>query len=308
MSLAHATRPDGAAISIEGGAPFPTDALLPLVDVPFSLPCDDPWVGGDGDDAHAYVDAARVAWDEYPEWMDFLALDSPANAVKRASRDIYLHWWGQRFTKARRALDVGCGIGRFVHPLLDRGASVWGVDPDLESLQRCAWRAPGRPGKLDLTWASAHRLPDVGDLDAIIACEVLCYIPDFTAVLAELAGRLRSGGALLLGWEGAWGWPLSPDASPASAEQLLGRTRVIDIAEDRWLRTIEESELRVLLEGAGLRVERIVPTHYVPDGPFERAAPEDLYLEELLALEADLRAHPIYGPLNRIWTAVAVKP
>jgi len=308
MSLAHASLPDGTAWSPAGDPPLRTAALAPLAFVEFDVPCDDPWVRQAGTPAHAYLDAARAAWDEYPEWMDFLNPESPANAVKRASRDLYLHWWAPWLEGVERALDVGCGVGRFVLPLLDRGATVWGVDADLESLRRCVWRAPGRPGRLDVSWSSVHRLPEVRDLDAIIACEVLCYVPDVAPVLADLAARLRPGGALLIAWEARWGWAVSPDASPAELPHLLGETDVVDLPGDRWLRTLDEAGLRALLENAGLRVEQVVPTHYVPDGPFESSAPEDLYLEELLELEAALRAHPVWGPLNRIWTAVAVRP
>jgi len=50
----------------------------------------------------------------------------------------------------------------------------------------------------------------------------------------------------------------------------------------------------------------MIPTHYVPSGPFELAAGE-VDLEEILALEEQLRSHPKTAHLNRAWLAVARK-
>jgi len=309
MSLSRATDAHGHPIPLAGRPPYRADDLGPLVDVPFDLPADDPFVAGTGDDEHAYLDAAREGWHDFPDWMDFLDMDSPAWGLKRAARDLYLDVWEPWLGPAQRVMDVGCGIGRFVHPMLDRGATVWGVDGDLTALQRCAWRAPGRAGKLELHWSSVHKLPDVRDLDAIISCEVLCYVPDVEPVLAAIHDRLRPGGAFLVGWEARYGWIGAADAAPViDPATMFGETEIVDIPGDRWVRTLDGEGLTKLLEGAGLRVERMVPTHYIPDGPVERAAPDDLTREQLLALEARLRAHPIFGPLNRMWTAVAIRP
>jgi len=307
MSLSRATFPDGRPIRLEGGPPYSGSVLGPLVDIPFLLPCDDQWVLGEGTSAHAYLDAARAAWEQWPRWMDFLDPDSPAYLLKQAARDLYLHWWSP-WIDGERVLDVGCGIGRFVLPLLDRGATVWGVDADLDSLQRCAWRAPGRPGRLDLHWSSVHVLPDLHDLDVVIACEILCYVPNVGPVLDAIVQRLRPGGALLVSVEGRYGWAASADAVPTPLSPMLGEERVVDVPGDRWVRTYDPSDLQAELEAAGLRVERLVGTHYVPEGPLEQSAPEEMNLAELLEVEKACRTHPVWGPLNRIWTAVAIKP
>jgi 2-polyprenyl-3-methyl-5-hydroxy-6-metoxy-1,4-benzoquinol methylase len=281
--------------------------LEPLVEVPFQMPCEDPWVLGEGTPAHAYLEAAHTAWEEWPEWMDFLDPESPAYHLKRAARDLYLHWWSPWLDR-QRVLDIGCGIGRFALPLLDRGATVWGVDADLHSLQRCAWRAPGRPGRLDLHWSSVHKLPPLRDLDVVIACEVLCYVPDTAPVLHAIVERLRAGGVLLVSVEARYGWASSADAAPTTLANLIGKRRVVDLPGDRWVRTYDRAELATMLEDIGLRVERLVATHYVPEGPLEQSAPADMGLAELLEVEEACRTHPVWGPLNRVWTAVAVKP
>ena len=76
-----------------------------------------------------------------------------------AQRDFILqHAPGRRF---RRVMDIGCGVGRFVQPMVQAGLSVWAVDPDLASLHRCVWHAAGGAGALDVHWSRVHTLPEV---------------------------------------------------------------------------------------------------------------------------------------------------
>jgi SAM-dependent methyltransferase len=242
MGLADARRPDGTPIPLAGPAPFPATALRALDRVAFTLPPDDPWVLGSGGADHGYVDAARAAWGAEPTYMDFLDPDSPVYDLKAVERDLYLHHWKRWLDGAGTVLDVGCGVGRFVVPLVARGATVWGVDADLPSLQRCAWHAAGLPGRLDLSWSSVHSLPDV-TVDVAIACEVLCYVPDVERALAGIVARLRPGGALLIAMEGRWGWALSPDATPGTIGHALVGDGILDLPGDGWTQTWEEADL-----------------------------------------------------------------
>lgn len=305
MSLSRATRPDGTPIGLEGAPPYSGDALLALLGVHFDLPADDEFVRHAGGAEHAYVDGARAAWAESPEWMDFLDEDSPIWDLKRAERDLYLHWWEPWIGAGGRALDVGCGIGRFTTLLLDRGYTVHGVDADIESLRRCAWHSAGRNGRLDLHWSSVHRLPDIEPVDLVVAAEVLCYVPDLERALEAIVARMKPGAALLIAMEARWGWATAPDAPRGALEEALSGTGVLDIPGDRFVRTTTREELQGLLEGAGLQVERLVATHYITDGPLEPVMPEAASLDELLEAERRCRTHPVWAPLNRIWTAVA---
>lgn len=308
MSLQHATGPDGGRIGPEKPGPFAPEALVPLQGIPFDLPCGDPWIQRDGSPGHAYLEGARQGWSDYPEWMDFLDEGSPGFELKWAERDLYWHWWSRQLSGAKRVLDLGCGVGRFALPLLDQGVEVWGVDADLESLRRLAWRAPGRRGSLDLYWTSATALPPTPSFDTILAVEMLCYTPDAAPVVAELATRLEPGGALLGSVEGRWGWATAQDAPPGAIQEALDGTGVIDLPGDRWVRTYEEADVVQLLEDAGLAVEQVVATHYMTDGPLERCAPESLDLAAILRWEETCRGHRIWGPLNRAWTFTARRP
>lgn len=307
MGLAEARHPDGRPIDLPGQAPFPARTLSKLDGVAFTLPADDPWVLGKGGADHAYLDAAKAAWTSEAEWMDVLDRACPVYDLKAVERELYTHHWRPWLDRAKTVLDVGCGVGRFLVPLVARGATVYGVDADLRSLQRAAQHALGLPGSLDLSWSSVHALPDV-KVDTVIACEVLCYVPEVERALAELVARLTPGGALLMSMEARWGWALAQDAPPGSIAHALIGDGILDLPGEGWVHTWEQAPLTELLERAGLKVEKIVATHYVLDGPLEQVAGFVPPIEAILDVEDVARAHPVWGPLNRIWTVVATKP
>ncbi len=307
MGLANARHPDGTPVALAGDAPFSARALTQLDGLAFDLPADDPWVLGKGGADHAYLDAAKEAWNNEAEWMDVLDRACPVYDLKAVERELYTWHWKPWLDRAKTVLDVGCGVGRFLVPLVARGATVYGVDADLRSLRRAAQHVMGMPGKVDLHWSSVHALPDV-QVDTVIACEVLCYVPEVERALAEIVARLKPGGALLLSMEGRWGWALAQDASPGSIAHALVGDGIIDLPGEGWVHTWEDGPLTELLESAGLKVELMVPTHYVLDGPLEQVAGFVPPVEALLDVEDACRAHPVWRPLNRIWTAVAVKP
>ncbi|MBX2796642.1 MAG: class I SAM-dependent methyltransferase [Myxococcales bacterium] len=303
MSLRHATF-DGQPLDLPGEPPYAATLLQPWAGKQVWLPCDDPWVRGSGDEAHAYLDGARSSWTDHPEYMDFLDVRSPVHDLKQAETDLYLHHWRSHLG-AQRVLDVGCGVGRLAVRWLDRGASVVGLDPDLESLRRLMWHAAGSKGSLDLHWSSAHTLPDV-QVDLVVCAEVLCYVPDAVGALKQAASRLAPGGRVLLSVEARWAWAASQDVPSNTIDVALGGSDgVIARSGDRWVQTYTEDTVRALVRDAGLTVEDVVPSHWVPDGPLEGCSPDSLSLEELVALEAACRAHPVWGPLHRLWLVTA---
>ncbi len=310
MSLGAATFLDGTPLPLRGTGPFPGRELEKLAGIPFLLPCEDPWVRETNTLAHSYLDGARQQWQDDPEFMDVLDPDCPVFAVKRGARDLYLDAWSD-WRQAGRLLDVGCGVGRMSMPFIDSGADVIGVDADLQSLCRYVWHAAGRPGRIDLHWTSMHRLPDIGDFDVVLACEVLCYAPDPSPVLAAIFERLRPGGVLLISVEARWGWAASVDALPGTAATAVGGEaddHTVHVPGERWVRTYGEARLREELDDAGFSVERIVPMLYTCDGPLEDVLPDRLEIAELRELEARCRRHPVWAPLNRVWSAVARRP
>lgn len=95
----------------------------------------------------------------------------------------------------RRALDVGCGEGRFCRMLRARGVEAVGVDPTEPLLEQARRRDPSgdyREGR-----AEALAFED-GSFDLAAAYLSLIDIEDFEAAIAEMARVLRPGGALLI--------------------------------------------------------------------------------------------------------------
>lgn len=97
-----------------------------------------------------------------------------------------------------RVLDAGCGSGRSVPLLLERGASVVGVDssPQMLGLAR-ARLAPAASAALLLGDAQRLMFKDSA-FDAVIAVGLLDYVPDLPGCLAELVRVTRPGGRLIL--------------------------------------------------------------------------------------------------------------
>lgn len=99
----------------------------------------------------------------------------------------------------RRVLDLACGPGRHALSLGDAGYAVTGVDVDPRALDAARERAGGDP---EFVEADMRDLGELGEeFDAVI-----CMWQSFghfdaatnRSVLAEIAGRLRPGGRLVL--------------------------------------------------------------------------------------------------------------
>ena len=161
-----------------------------------------------------------------------------------------------------RVLDVGCGPGHLARLLALRGCCVTGVDRGWRLL-RIARRWAAREGAaVEFRQAAANQLPfPDGAFDFTLATTVLYFVADAEAVLREMVRVTRPGGAVAT---------LDPHASmsvPAVHEYC--RLQNLNSKDTRKLlawaaaaelnRRFEESELRGLLESAGVtnvRMER----------------------------------------------------
>ena len=122
-----------------------------------------------------------------------------------------------------RILDIGCGPGFYVRELLDvvgPSGSIVGVDasPDMLGLarQRCE-------GHRNVTFreGNATALPvDDGDFDAALSVQVMEYVPDLPAALAEIHRALRPGGRALI-WDVDWGTVWWHTADPDRMRRVL---------------------------------------------------------------------------------------
>lgn len=94
-----------------------------------------------------------------------------------------------------RALDVGCGEGRFCRMLARRGIDVVGIDPTTPLLARAIELDPN--GRYCEGRAEALPFPD-RSFDLAVSYLTLIDIADFRAGLAEVVRVLEPGGTLLI--------------------------------------------------------------------------------------------------------------
>lgn len=312
MGLADARSLEGGPLpGLAGPGPHEASVLRDWSGVSFWMPPTDPILDqvfqGRPIEGHPALDnlvGIVRYWEEHPDWMEFLDPSSPAFHTKQVERAMYVRQWEDWLQPGQRVLDLGGGVGRFAVWLMEQGCSVELVDPDLRSLWR-AVRSGGQAdqGALDVHWATGARLPALAPVELAIAVEVLCYVPDPAAVVAEVARVLAPGGHLLCSVEADFGWAMAADAAPGSLGALFRDDGVVHVQGDRWVQTYSAERLRRLLEPQ-FEVLALVPTHYALSGPFEQAA-GPLTIDEALALEDRLASNPRTQHLHRAWAAVA---
>lgn len=94
-----------------------------------------------------------------------------------------------------RALDVGCGEGRFCRMLQAQGVNAIGIEPTESLLSE----ARGRDALGEYVQAFAESLPFENDsFDAVISYLTLIDIEDFRAAIAEMTRVLKTGGKLVV--------------------------------------------------------------------------------------------------------------
>lgn len=95
----------------------------------------------------------------------------------------------------RRALDVGCGEGRFCRTLRGMGVAATGLDPTARLLEEARRRDPG--GDYRSGVGEALPFPDAS-FDLVVSYLSLIDIEPYQAAIAEMARVLSPGGALLV--------------------------------------------------------------------------------------------------------------
>jgi ubiquinone/menaquinone biosynthesis C-methylase UbiE len=123
-----------------------------------------------------------------------------------------------------RVLDVGCGPGFYEAELLDDvGAegSIVGIDSSAPMLAMAARRCEGR-ANVTLAEGEATALP-VGDaeFDAAFSVQVLEYVEDIPAALAEIRRALRPGGRAVI-WDVDWATISLRTTDEARMRRMLG--------------------------------------------------------------------------------------
>lgn len=132
-----------------------------------------------------------TGWDQSAAaWLDTMGDDGDFGRV--AVLDPVMTGLAGRFSG--KAIDVGCGEGRFVRTLKAQGFDACGIDPTAALIDAARARDPGG----DYCVAGGEALPfDDGGFDLVTSYLALCDIENIDAALAEMVRVLKPGGHLL---------------------------------------------------------------------------------------------------------------
>ena len=122
-----------------------------------------------------------------------------------------------------RILDIGCGPGFYARELLDEigpSGSIVAVDASPDMLELARHRCGGYDN-VTFREGNATALPvDDGVFDAALCVQVMEYVPDSPAALAEIDRVLRPGGRALI-WDVCWGTVWWHSADPERMRRVL---------------------------------------------------------------------------------------
>ncbi len=158
-----------------------------------------------------------------------------------------------------RALDVGCGTGNLTRHLLALGAHVTAADLSPKLLDEVARRF-GASGGLELQQLNGTDLQPIpdGSFDLVAAYSVLHHVPDYIALVREMARVTRPGGLVMIDHERSDASWNSADYRTFMAEAVVWPTR-------RWWYWLQPSRywrrLRPLLEW-----RRRLDPRWMPEG------------------------------------------
>ncbi len=196
----------------------------------------------------------------------------------------------------QRVLDLGCGPGFFAAALAERvgaSGSVDGADINARFVADANDRAADI-ANLQFHHIDDHRLPfDDGRFDRVIMKNVLEYVPDLGATLAEVFRVTAPGGKVHV-IDSDWGFvlvePWGPDrtraffeaAAPAFREPLIGRRAPAALADAGFLPAQVQISTHADQKGMGLNVLTNMAS-YIKTFDAKPAAEVEAWLEEARA-------------------------
>lgn len=181
---------------------------------------------------------------------------------------------------AKRALDVGCGEGRFCRMLRDGGAQVVGLDPTAKLIAQAQRLDPVSR----YVEGVAEALPFAdGAFDLVVSYLSLIDMPDIRRAIPEMARVLAPGGRLLVanlngfntaGLEHGWVFDAAGDRPYFALDRYFDERAVW--TEWRGIRIVNHHRpLGVYMQlflGQGLVLTHFSEPAPTPDAPAEKAA------------------------------------
>jgi arsenite methyltransferase len=165
-----------------------------------------------------------------------------------------------------RILDVGCGPGFYCTELLDEvgpDGKVVGLDSSPQMLALAARRCEVHDNvEFHEADATSLAVEDAG-FDAALCVQVLEYVPDVSAGLAELHRALRPGGRVVV-WDVDWATVSWHSEHPARMERVLGAWDQ-HLANPSLPRTLAPAMRSAGFEQVEMEAHSFATSDFVPD-------------------------------------------
>jgi ubiquinone/menaquinone biosynthesis C-methylase UbiE len=170
-------------------------------------------------------------------FLDDLRFRFTARSIERALREHGLH-------SGDPLLEVGFGKGQLFSHFLDRGWSMYGVEPNRASFehvqQRLGARATLFHGTIEnVDWPANH-------FGAVYLIHVIEHVPDFHATVARIYRLLKPGGVLFL---------ITPDAASQGLDYFGPAWWYLE--DPTHIQFFTPRSISLLCEGAGFEIADI---------------------------------------------------
>ncbi len=139
----------------------------------------------------------------FARYYDFFVYNRETVEASEAELD-FISWAMDEVCacEVHKVLDVGCGNGRFLIPLVRRGFEVVGLDNSPEMLDECRRRLSVNNLAAELVRSDLMDMSYAGEFDALICMDsVICYLLDTESIIKTLTKfhqAIRPNGLVIL--------------------------------------------------------------------------------------------------------------